>query len=405
MSGRPPPPPPDDYYYQGQQANYYQDSQPDYYRQEPPRRPKKRRRNMGGIIAPIVVLLILFMLLFSPLGDMLFGNIWGAKYSARSDFTVTRTMNIQVDNGEIEYWLDIPRPTDLSGPSGTVQEVHSVTTAPTTTQVFENGTTWLTWSDVTTQDVSIQTVYDMTVHTQLWEISPAQSGMQNDIPQSLVDSQTGNEWEITRGNNVPTGEYRIWPSNSQIQNLAATLTSETATVIENVESIYRYLRSELTYYTGSSTGPKSCLQTLSDGYGDCDDQSIVLISLCRAIDIPSWLVFGALHDRSTGDWGGHAWAEIYIPMADGGGEEVTIDIVNGEFLVRNCNRFEEWKSDGISQHLENYYYLLTHRPTGNYPFLNVVYDETYTGPYTASSETVGWIAGISSELILATAEK
>ncbi len=123
--------------------------------------------------------------------------------------------------------------------------------------------------------------------------------------------------------------------------------------------------------------------------------------MCRAVGIPSWLAFGALYDTYLGDWGPHAWAEIYVPLASGGGEAVTVDIANGEFLVRNCNRYQEWESDGDGQHLEDYYhtiiynwedYTQTHpnwmlvHPDWTRP--TVLLGESFTGVYAASSETV-----------------
>ncbi|KYK30487.1 MAG: hypothetical protein AYK23_04540 [Candidatus Proteinoplasmatales archaeon SG8-5] len=378
MTQRPPPPPPDDY----------------YHYEEPPRRRPKRRRSIGGILVPLAVLIVILVLLFSPLGDILFSNMFGSRYPAYADFTVIRTMNLYVSNGEIEYTLDIPKPVSTTGSSGPVQVVESVVPTPSATELTEYGTTWMIWSGTTTQNVAVQVTYDMTVYTQIWDITTEDSGAQGDIPQSLIDSQTGDEWAILSGSGSSTGQYRIWPSNPQIGNLAASITTPGAPVIDNVRAIYDYLRSALSYSTGSGGSPKGCLQTLSDGMGDCDDQSIVFCSLCRAAGIPAWLVFGGLYDGSTYSWGGHAWAEVYIPLASGGGEEVTVDIVNGEFLVRNCNRFQEWESDGVSEHLSEYYYLLSHVPTGGYPDLSVSFVEDYTGAYTVSSESVGWICGL-----------
>ena len=73
-------------------------------------------------------------------------------------------------------------------------------------------------------------------------------------------------------------------------------------------------RANVAYQTLSGSEPKSCLRTLADGTGDCDDQSILLISLCRASDIPSWLAFGILYDQVNAQWGPHAWAEVYLNM-------------------------------------------------------------------------------------------
>ena len=225
----------------------------------------------------------------------------------------------------------------------------------------------------------------MTVYTKVWDIDASDSGYQPDIPGSLVLRQTGNEWEYQ------PGKWKIWPTNPQISAIAKSLTSNDASVIENLRSLYNYVNGEIAYNTYSGSEPKACLDTLRDGVGDCDDQSILLISLCRAVGIPSWLAFGALYDSYLGDWGPHAWAEIYVPLASGGGEAVTVDSANSEFLVRNCNRYQEWESDGNGQHLEDYYHVITYNYTlahPNSPPPSVILGESFTGFYSASSETI-----------------
>ena len=192
-------------------------------------------------------------------------------------------------------------------------------------------------------------------------------------------------------------------TSDSVSELAESITRGSSNVYTIMKSIFDYMRDEFVYDENSPGIPKSCEQTMADAQGDCDDQSILYISMLRSLGIPAWLEFGPLYDSNAGDWGGHAWAEVYIPLASGGGQEVTIDIVNGEFLVRNCNRFEEWKSDGVSQHLEEYYYLLTHIPTDYYPLLSVSFDESYSGVYTASSDTVSGL--IASTFVLSTVEE
>jgi hypothetical protein len=68
---------------------------------------------------------------------------------------------------------------------------------------------------------------------------------------------------------------------------------------------------------------------LTETRGDCDDQAILLISLCRIIGIPAYLQIGSIYspevdnETSTG-WNGHVeniqnrigwhgWAMVYIP--------------------------------------------------------------------------------------------
>jgi transglutaminase-like putative cysteine protease len=367
------PPPPPGYYYD--------------YEDEPEPRPRRRRRSpLRGVIAALIVLLLLFIILFfTPVGDMLFSG-FGNNYPAYSEFTLTRTFDISVSGGTIDYELDIPLPQDITTTSGYIQDLQSISRTPTGTDIAKYGSDWVEWSSTTSQATSVSITYQMRVNTQIWDVTGSESGLQTDIPDNIVDMQTGNEWDIKDDEGNSTGRWKIWPTNPQIISLAESLTSPYATVVENVESIYQYIDQEITYLTIRGQEPKECLETLADGTGDCDDQSILFCSLCRAVGIPAWLAFGGLYDPTTGTWGGHAWAEVYIPLAEGGGGSVVIDLANSEFMVRNCNRYEEWKSNGNSDALQDYYYLFTHYTTSPLTHANVV--ESYSGVYTASSDRV-----------------
>ena len=385
MSAKPLPPPPPGY-----KAPAPRPVQPSPVQQ--PRPQQNRKSRAGAAIAILIVLLLLFMLLFSPLGPMLLGPLMGNTYTASSSFTLTRTVEINIDQGDIQFTCDLPVPEDFTTSQGKAQEIIYVDTLPAASQISKYGGDWIEWTGGGTGQIQLAASYQAKVNTIIWDIDSSNSGMDSDIPSSM-DYQLGNEWEITDVNGNPIGEYKIWPEHSTIQNLASSLTISSATVYENVKSIYSYVRSNVAYQTLSGSEPKPCLRTLADGTGDCDDQSILLISLCRAAGIPSWLAFGTLYDSVSGDWGPHAWAEIYIPMASGGHEDVTIDPANGDFLVRKCNRLEEWKSDGDGEHLDDYYHLLTYNYTtvGNQPEPVVELTESYNGSYTGSGSITGSI--------------
>ncbi|MBA3045999.1 MAG: transglutaminase-like domain-containing protein [Candidatus Thermoplasmatota archaeon] len=372
-TGSLPPPPPD--------------WQPQYHAPPP-----KRKSRAGKILAILLVLLILFSILFyTPIGKMFLAGITGNSYPSDSTFRLTREIEIDVDNGDINYLCDIPLPGTVAYSAGNAQRINKVNTQPVATNSDKYGNSWLEWSGSTDGTVTFEVTYWATVNTIIWDIGSGNSGMVSDIPSGLADVQTGNELEILDSADNPTGEYKIWPTHVTISKLANGLTSDDLTVYDNVKRIYNYVRGNVDYLTVSGSEAKSCLQTLADGTGDCDDQSILLISLCRSIGIPSWLAFGTLYDSIRNEWGAHAWAEVYIPLQDGTGEGVTIDTANKEFLVRNCNRLEEWKSDGIGDHLADYYNILSY----NYSMLNphqlppeVTVSENYSGEYAASEEMV-----------------
>ncbi len=379
---RPVPPPPPG----------YQQPRPVQPQYQPEPRPERKGR-AGKAIAILLILLLLFMIIFSPFGPMLLGPLMGqSTYPVSSTFTLTNTLEIDIRQGEVNYACDLPVPQDYSTSYGMAQDVSSVSTSPTADQISKYGVDWVQWTGTTDNYVEFTIITQATVQTIIWDIDASNSGMASSIPASM-DYQLGDELEVLDEDNNPTGEYKIWPSHPTIQNLANTLTSDSATVYENVKSIYEYIRQNVDYLTVSGSNPKSCLETLDDGTGDCDDQSILLISLCRSADIPAWLAFGTLYDSIRGEWGPHAWAEIYIPLASGGAEEVVIDSANGEFFVRNCNRLEEWKSDGNGTHLYDYYRPLNYNYTlmGNQPAPVVMLGESVSGNYSSSGSITGYI--------------
>jgi len=386
-SQRPLPPPPPDY-----QPPPRQVQRPVPQQVQQATAPPRRKNRAGQAIAILIILLLLFMLLFSPLGPMLLGPLMNNTYTASSSFTLSRTVEINVEQGEIQFACDLPVPKDYITSQGTAQDITYVDSLPPAIPISKYGGDWIEWTGGGSGSIEFAVSYQAEVNTIIWDIDSSNSGMASDIPPTM-DYQLGNEWEVKDIDGNPTGEYKIWPDSPTIRNLAVSLTLESATVYDNVKSIYDYVRSNVAYQTLSGSDPKSCLDTLDDGYGDCDDQSILLISLCRAVDIPSWLAFGNLYDELRGEWGPHAWAEIYVPMAEGGAEEPVIDPANGEFMVRKCNRLEEWKSDGNGEHLDDYYHILSYNytTTGNQPAPVVSLGESYAGSYTGSGTITGWV--------------
>lgn len=109
-------------------------------------------------------------------------------------------------------------------------------------------------------------------------------------------------------------------------DLATELVDEDDSVLEAVSTLVEFIIDETTYCNFEV--PQYPNITLTEQEGDCDDQSILLITMCRSLDIPAYLqvgiyVHGAINDQDT-SWddhlineaGGvawHGWAMIYIP--------------------------------------------------------------------------------------------
>lgn len=145
------------------------------------------------------------------------------------------------------------------------------------------------------------------------EIDPSEAGPLSDIPRSLVE-EFGVETEtFTAGDEA-------------IRALALRLAANQTTVLGVIGRLLAWLSESISY--DNFEVPRYPNETLAWGLGDCDDQAILLITLCRALGIPAILQVGIVFldniesDRSS--WGGHlriqqrgvgwhGWALIYIP--------------------------------------------------------------------------------------------
>ena len=139
-----------------------------------------------------------------------------------------------------------------------------------------------------------------------------------DIPQNLVD-------EYTRGDGS-------WQTNNQpLVSLALSLKGSETNVLTIVKNFIEWIKAHISYPKGRHENPYYPNQTYALREGDCDDQAILLITLCRIVEIPSYLHVGCIYRPSYFDnasvWNGHVsfverrvgwhgWAFVYIPPWD-----------------------------------------------------------------------------------------
>jgi hypothetical protein len=137
------------------------------------------------------------------------------------------------------------------------------------------------------------------------------------IPLPLVDEYTREEgpWQT----NDPT-----------LQGLASTLKGSQINVLTIIKNFIMWIKINIKYPSPQAPheNPYYPNQTYAQREGDCDDQAILLITLCRIVGIPSYLQIGSIYrpnqlDNST-FWDGrvsiverqiawHGWAVVYIP--------------------------------------------------------------------------------------------
>ena len=119
----------------------------------------------------------------------------------------------------------------------------------------------------------------------------------------------------------------LFPSDDpEITVLASELTNGEDTVLGKVLNLLDWFDTYSSYIV--TEVPKPPQQTIRDPRGDCDDLSLLFITMCRSQGIPAFLQAGVVLSESLmideTDWGGHyryvfdgagwhAWAMVYIP--------------------------------------------------------------------------------------------
>ena len=119
---------------------------------------------------------------------------------------------------------------------------------------------------------------------------------------------------------TPNEQYVIDMAND-LENMA--IQNGYTTDLEIAEFIYSFVGAIEYQYDieamGQSDYAKYPIEMLWHQSGDCEDAAALYISLVEAIGFDAMLMVGLVKPNSEEDWGGHAWAVIYIPGHSGEG--------------------------------------------------------------------------------------
>jgi hypothetical protein len=331
--------------------------------------PGPKKRSAVKSVAVIAVVIVLALLLLTPavqgfLKDLI-QSPFQPRYPESATFELERTMTVDANGGEVmNYTFDICEPVTIAQNGYTIQNVSSIAYSPAVTKELRYGHSWVVWNGAPFSGQQTRTstaTYEVTVYTHIWNIDKVQSLNVSDVPQSLRAAYLHDEWKMNM-----TSPAIVAASHS----IVGTETN----VYQILRNIYVWMIDNVNYPTGASGGePQDAVETLQSRVGDCDDQSILFCSLARAAGVPAWLQMGALFVSAENSWGGHGWLQAYIPLRSGGGENVTIDVVNKDFLVFRPNRFVDFTDDGEGSHLSDYYYTFFTTYQGASP----LYSEEY----------------------------
>lgn len=84
------------------------------------------------------------------------------------------------------------------------------------------------------------------------------------------------------------------------------------------DRINDWVYQSLTYKMGATGVRTTAAEALSQGTGVCQDYAHLMLSVCRACDLPARYVSGHL----VGQGGTHAWVEVVLPARDGTGDAI-----------------------------------------------------------------------------------
>lgn len=273
-----------------------------------------------------------------------------------------------------EVTLKVAPPFDLRGEPGSnfvIQDVYDVDIDPPPdgpTYDFNTDKNTMTyWKLINERGLhEFEATYSLKLYTYQWDISEEESGTIDQIPQELRDRYLDDEWMVrdSEGNHIDHNQdgyldFRYHPSHPEIDRTAHEIVKDETNVVGMITQIYNWVQDNLHYpddgererdlniYGEWPKYPTGCLE---DGFGDCDDQSLLMASLCRSVGIPAWLEIGYLYDPIYNTWGGHGWFNVAIPVKTDGGIEIVrapIDPVNQEFLFRDPYRITDWIDTGM----------------------------------------------------------
>jgi len=126
-----------------------------------------------------------------------------------------------------------------------------------------------------------------------------------------------------------TTEEGSWQTNNQtLRERAFMLKGNETKVLTIIKNFVVWIRGHISYPQKLHENPYYPNETYTRGEGDCDDQALLLITLCRIVGIPSYLQIGGIYQpgyfENATIWNGHAsiierqiswhgWAVVYVP--------------------------------------------------------------------------------------------
>jgi hypothetical protein len=272
-------------------------------------------------------------------------------------------------NGQGYYFFYITIPQNSSLQNGNVKILHSKNMTETISN--EYGREFITMK-IYPGEAYANFTYNFKTYGQNWQNIISESGNVSQIPSYLKQEYDHAEYFNITGSNK---SYEVIDP-SYFRNMTINITKNDTTVASKLRAIYNFIVQNFKYNITYNLGniPLTAEQVYNDRIGDCEELSYLFESMSRSIGIPSWTQYGLLIQQQGGgiSIGQHAWIQTYVPLLNGSGEFVNIDLtveVGGQdlgrgFFVKYPNSLTEWTDNGNSTDMVAYHEFLMYPSFG-----------------------------------------
>jgi len=162
----------------------------------------------------------------------------------------------------------------------------------------------------------------------------------------------------------------IDPTNADIKRTATEIQEQTKTTNAYMlaQSLFTWLKENTRYQIHEEqNGVQPAQTTYQIKTGDCDDLSILYISLCRSVGVPARLIRGYLLEDISGTpiVGPHAWAEVFVGGTVGNNGWVPVECastadnvqieIHQNFGIEDVSHLRVYVDNGSNESLNSSY--------------------------------------------------
>ncbi len=133
-------------------------------------------------------------------------------------------------------------------------------------------------------------------------------------PDQFVNFESPLDSRLVSSAKLAAGRDFIGPEEeAQLRRLAGEISKVTTDQYQQLLLVHRVTSAKITYFNNNMN--RTAVQVLTEGLGDCDDYSRVMVCLLRALGIPSRMAVGYLYDFNN--MGAHGWVEAALQTRGG----------------------------------------------------------------------------------------